>query len=486
MSDDGLLAQVRPEGWRSPDPVPLYDLVVIGGGTAGLVCAAGAAGLGARVALVERALLGGDCLNTGCVPSKALLRAARAVSDARAAAGSGVQATSRPDGVEIMRSVRARRVDLAHHDSAARLASIGVHVFFGAAAFTGTRTVAVGDRTLRFRRAVVATGGRPTVPAIPGLGSASDLTSETFFDLRELPRTLVVIGGGPIGCEIAQACSLLGTAVTLIEAGPRLLPREDPDAAAIVTRRMIADGVRVVTNVAIRQVARAGGEVTIDVAGAPVSAEALLVAVGRTSNVEGLGLEVAGVRYASSGVTVDDRLRTSNPRVYAAGDVCSSFKFTHAADAMARVVIQNALFYGRRRASALVIPWCTYTTPELAHVGLSADEAEQRGAECLTVPLADVDRGVIDRCGEGFLRVRHRRGRVLAATIVGPEAGELIGYLASLMRRDGRLGELAQEILPYPTLADGVRKLGDAYRRTALTPRVRAILGHYFALVRKM
>jgi len=493
--DERLLAQVCPEGWRNPDPAPLYDLVVIGGGTAGLVCAAGAAGLGARVALVERGLLGGDCLNTGCVPSKALLRAARAVHDARAGAGAGVTMTPHVNFAAVMSSVRARRADLAHHDSAARLASIGVHVFFGDASFTGPRAVAVAGRTLRFRRAVVATGGRPSIPPVPGLSGVPYLTSENVFDLTEQPRALLVIGGGPIGCEMAQAFALLGTTVTLIEAGPRILPHEDADAAEIVTRRLEQDGVQIATDATIADVTRSGDRVRLRLTlgletrrddNTEAVGEALLVATGRSPNVEGLNLEGTGIKHGAAGVDVDDRLRSSNRRIFAAGDVCSRFHFTHAADAMARIVIQNALFHGRRRASALVIPWSTYTFPEVAHVGLPAVEAAQAGGEPITVHLADVDRAVIDGESDGFLRVHHQSGRIIAATLVAPHAGELIGYIASVMRRRGSLGDFSSEIFPYPTLADALRKAGDAYRRTQLTPRVRGMLRRYFALTRRL
>jgi pyruvate/2-oxoglutarate dehydrogenase complex dihydrolipoamide dehydrogenase (E3) component len=468
--DQRLTDQVRPESWRNPEPAALYDLVVIGGGTAGLVCAAGAAGLGARVAIVERARLGGDCLNTGCVPSKALLRAARAVHEARRAARAGVTMTPRVDFAAVMDSVRARRADLAHHDSAQRLTAIGAHVFLAQASFAGPARVTVDGRELRFRRAVIATGSRPAIPEIPGLSNVRYLTSDTVWELREQPRSLLVIGGGPIGCELAQAFALLGTAVTVVETEPRLLPREDRDAAEIVTRRLTADGVRVMTGVSVTA--------------KDIQAEAVLVAVGRTPNTEGLNLEAAGVATSSRGVTVDDRLRTSNRRIFAAGDICSSYQFTHAADAMARIVIQNALFHGRRRVSALVIPWATYTFPEVAHVGPPPEEAARRGAEPFTVPLAEVDRAVIDAESDGFLRIHHRGGRIIAATLVAPQAGELIGQIASLMRRRGSVAEFSSDIFPYPTVADVLRKAGDAHRRTRLTPQIRALLRKYFALMR--
>ena len=451
----------------------MYDLVVIGGGTAGLVCAVGAAGLGARVALVERGLLGGDCLNTGCVPSKTLLRSARAVHEARSAASVGVRTTAEVDFPAVMARVRARRADIAPHDSAARLASLGVHVFLGAASFVGPRAVGVDGRTLRFRRAVIATGSRPVAP--PGLQAAREgphyFTSENIFWLTDQPQDLLVIGAGPIGCELAQAFALLGTAVTLVDTAPRVLPREDPDASDIVARRLARDGVRVAVGMAPGTSPANGG--------GPV-----LVATGRTPNIDGLNLEAAGVTHGAEGVHVNDALRTSNRRIYAAGDVCSSFKFTHAADAMARIVIQNALFFGRRRVSALVIPWCTYTFPEVAHVGLPADEAARAGGDVITIPLTDVDRSVVDDETDGFVRVHHSAGRILGATIVAPHAGELIGQVASVMRRGGALGDLSADVVPYPTVAESLRKAGDAYRRTRLTPRVRRMFERYFGLLR--
>ena len=468
-----LLAHVHPPDWKNPTPAPLYDLVVIGGGTAGLVCAAAAAGLGARVALIERALLGGDCLNTGCVPSKSLIRSARAIHEARAAAGVGVRTTTAVDFGAVMARVRARRADIAHHDSAARLASLGIDVFLGLASFASRRTVSVDGETLRFRRAVIATGGRPSMVRVPGLEAIPHLTSETIFSLTEQPRQLLVVGAGPIGCEMAQAFALLGSAVTLVESAPRVLPREDADASAIVARRLQQDGVAIFTRA------------SPDSAAQQAAADAVFVAAGRTPNVEGLHLEAAGVSVDRDGVRVDDRLRTSNPRIYAAGDICSPFKFTHAADAMSRIVIQNALFFGRRRMSSLVIPWCTYTFPEVAHVGLAAEAAGQRGAQRITIALGEVDRSVVDDETDGFVRIHHTRGAIVAATIVAPHAGELISYVADLMRRGGSIADLSRAIVPYPTVADALRKAGDAYRRQALTSRVRSVLDRYFRLVRR-
>ncbi len=270
----------------------------------------------------------------------------------------------------------------------------------------------------------------------------------------------------------------------LVETAPRLLPREDRDAAEIVRQRLAADGVRVLAGAAIRGFAQEGRHVSAALDSERVQTDAVLVAVGRTPNTEGLKLEAAGVGAGERGVVVDDRLRTSNRRIFAAGDVCSSYQFTHAADAMARIVIQNALFHGRKRVSALVIPWATYTFPEVAHVGPPAEEAARLGADTVTVQLSEVDRAVIDAEPEGFLRIHHRHGRILAATLVAPHAGELIGQVASLMRRGGSLADFSSDIFPYPTFADVLRKAGDAYRRTRLTARAKGLLGKYFALMR--
>lgn len=488
--DRALVDHVRPPAWVNPAPANRYNLVVIGGGTAGLVSAAGAAGLGARVAIVERRLLGGDCLNYGCVPSKALLRAARAAYDLRHAAAFGITADgrARQDFATVMTRMRMLRAALATHDSARRFTELGIDVFVGDARFVDHETVEVGDTRLRFVRAVIATGARPSAPPVPGLGEAGFLTNETLFGLTRLPPRLVIVGGGPIGCEMAQAFARFGSAVTIVALDPQLLPREDADAAAILDRQLTREGVTLALGAHLTSVARtsSGKLVTFDRGRGPESIEAdeLLVAVGRTPNVEGLGLQAAGVAFDKDGVTVDDRLRTSNPRIYAAGDICSPFKFTHAADAMARTVIQNALFFGRKKASSLVIPWCTYTDPEIAHVGYYEREAREAGFEVRTfdVSLASVDRAVLDGETDGFARlhVEARRGRILGATIVARHAGDMIGEVSLAMT--SRLGAdtLSATIHPYPTRAEVLRKLGDAYRRSRLTPRLRSWLERYF------
>ena len=478
-----LRSHVRPPDWQNPTPKPIYDLVVIGGGTAGLVSAAGGAGLGARVALVEKHLLGGDCLNTGCVPSKTLLRSARAVAEARSTPG-GVSAEAHVDGAAAMERMRAVRADIAPHDSARRLAGLGVDVFFGTAVFDGPRSVAVDGRVLRFKRAILATGSRPSEPPIPGLVHTPYFTSDTIFDLAEPPRDLIVIGAGAIGCELAHAFALLGSRVQLLDAAARVLSHEDPDASAIVARRLAGQGVALHLGAPLSGVSRDGDRTVASTSTGRVAGDAVLVATGRTPNVAGLGLQAAGVEATAQGLVVNDRLQTSNRRIYAAGDVCSWFNLTHAADAMARVALQNALFVGRKRASTLVIPWCTYTRPEVAHVGVAAGEIQALGLGTITVPLDRVDRSVIDDETDGFVRIHHQRGRIRAATIVAPHAGELIGLVAHVMQRRGTLGDLGATVFPYPTVAMAFRQAADAYRRNALTPGVRRALRYYFTVFR--
>jgi pyruvate/2-oxoglutarate dehydrogenase complex dihydrolipoamide dehydrogenase (E3) component len=484
-------ALVRPIGWQNPRPAGTYDLVVIGGGTAGLVSAVGAAGLGARVAIVERQQLGGDCLNTGCVPSKAILRTARAVGELRRAGGLGVRAAGvNVDFAGAMARMRNRRADLAVNDSAKRLSGLGIDVFFGEASFVSARAIGVGAAILLFRRAVIATGSRPSSPPIEGLSTTPYLTNETVFELAERPDRLLVIGGGPIGCELAQAFARLGSRVTLFEQADRVLPRDDPEASRCVERALAGDGVQMELGGTITRVTHRSGGAVVQFRRGPdshdqVIGDRLLVATGRQPNVEGLDLRRAGIESGPGGVAVDDRLRTRNHRVYAAGDVCARLQFTHVADATARIVVQNALFYGRRRASALTIPWCTFTDPEVAHVGLSAEEAGQRPSiRTITVPLSEVDRAVLDEQTEGFVRVHHKSGRILGCTIVAAHAGEMIGQVSYAIARGATLSDFASVIYPYPTQSEALRKAGDAYRRSLLTPRVRRAFERYLRIAR--
>ena len=491
-----LVENVHPAGWTNPEPVERYHLVVVGAGTAGLVTAAGAAGLGAKVALVERHLMGGDCLNVGCVPSKGMLRAARAWHEARRAHELGGPAVSgEGDFGAAMARVRRIRAQISHHDSAERFSGLGVDVFLGSGQFVASDALEVDGRRLRFRKAVIATGARAAAPPIEGLEEAGYLTNETIFELESLPARLAVIGGGPIGCEMSQAFARFGARVTLLDRMDHVLPREDADAAAVVQDALAASGVALELGVAIDRIERRGDETVVrfsrggEAGPEPgeVRADTLLVAVGRAPNVEGLGLEAAGVDYSGKGVQVDDHLRTSNPRIFAAGDVASRYQFTHVADALARIAIQNALFFGRAKASDLVIPWCTYTSPEIAHVGLYEREAKEKGHEVdtVTIPLEEVDRALLDGEAEGFLRVHLEKGkdRILGATLVAEHAGDMLGELCLAITEGIGLGKIAGVIHPYPTQGEVVKKAADTWRRGKLTPLVKRLFGLRFGLM---
>lgn len=486
-----LVSNVHPPDWINPDPAGRYNLVVIGAGTAGLVAAAGAAGLGARVALIERHLMGGDCLNVGCVPSKALIRAARAFSDARCSGEFGV-VNGGGVGLDfgaVMERLRRVRAQISSHDSARRYRDeLGIDVFIGQAGFSGPDTITVAGKKLHFSRCALCTGARASAPPVPGLATAGYLTNENIFSLTELPPRLAVIGGGPIGCELAQAFGRFGSTVTVIEAAGQLLGREDADAAATVATSLVRDGIALRLGTKVLGVTRQGPDkvISIEQDGQPleVRADEILVAAGRVPNVTGMDLEAAGIIYdAQRGVRVDERLRTSNRRVFAAGDVCSPYKFTHTADAQARILIANALFLGRQKTSALTIPWCTYTDPEVAHVGTYEQEARDKGlaVTTFTVPLTAVDRAVLDGEAGGFARVHLRTGtdRILGATIVARHAGEMINEFSLAINAGLGLSTIGRTIHPYPTQAEAVRKLADAYNRTRLTPRIKKILGSW-------
>ncbi len=489
LHNQKLVANVHPGDWRNPKPASRYNLVVIGGGTAGLVTAAGAAGLGAKVALVEKHLLGGDCLNVGCVPSKALIRAARAVAAVRDAAEFGVNAGAdmTVDFGGVMERMRRLRAEISPHDSARRFSELGIDVFFGGGRFVDDETIEVAGQRLRFAKAVIATGARASAPPITGLKDVPYLTNETLFSLTELPKRLAIVGAGPIGCEMAQSFARFGSEVYVIEAEHGILPREDRDAAAIVQKALERDGAKLLCCGKNLQVSREGHGVRLQVEshgqGYDIVVDRLLVAVGRAPNVEGLGLDTVGVEYGKKGVKVNDQLRTTNPRIFACGDICSPYQFTHAADFMARIVIQNALFLGRARVSDLVIPWATYTSPEIAHVGLYEKDAQAKGiaVDTFTQDLAKVDRAILDGDAEGFVRILVRRGtdEVLGATVVAAHAGDLIGELTLAIK--GRLGlkSIAATIHPYPTQAEAIRKTGDLFNRTRLTPFVKTLLSRW-------
>jgi pyruvate/2-oxoglutarate dehydrogenase complex dihydrolipoamide dehydrogenase (E3) component len=484
--DEKLVAATAPTGWQNPQANGRYNLVVVGAGPAGLVCAAGAAGLGARVALLEKHRLGGDCLHFGCVPSKALLRCARAAAEVRRAGDYGVRLNESPpvDFLAVMNRLRRLRTDIGQHDAAERFRSLGVDVFFGAPRFTSPDTIEVAGQTLSFARVVVATGARATNLGIAGLDQTGYLTNETVFDLNELPPRLVIVGAGPIGCELGQAFRRFGSDVHMLDMLPMVLSKDEPDARTLIQRVLERDGVHLHLGVRSIGAELQGTEKSfvIEESGQRVRlpADAILVAVGRKANVEDLGLDAAGIEYTAGGIQVNDYLQTTNPRIYAAGDVCSPFKFTHAADAMARIVLRNALFFGRARVSKLVIPWCTYTDPEVAHVGLTAEDAQNQGLPIRTfrIGMDEVDRAVLDGETEGFATVHVRQGtdQIVGATIVASHAGDVIGEVALAMTEGCGLSSLSRTIHPYPTQAEILRKLGDSYQRSRLTLRTAGLL----------
>ncbi len=482
-----LESHVKPRDWVNPKPDGRYNLVVIGAGAAGLVTAIGAAGIGAKVALIERELLGGDCLNVGCVPSKALISAARVARTVRNAGEFGVEVPGdvQVDFGQVMERMRRLRAEIAPNDSAERIQGFGVDLYLGQARFTSSNTVEVGGETLRFKKAVIATGARASAPPIPGLSDVPYLTNESLFSLTELPPRLGIIGAGPIGCEMAQSFANFGSEVFLVEAEHGILPREDPDASHIVLESMQRDGVQLLCCGKNLQLRPADGKVhlSVDSHGRQYDQQVdqLLVSVGRAPNVDNLGLEEAGVDFDPRlGVTVNDRLQTTNPNIYAAGDICSKYKFTHAADFMARIVIGNALFMGRSKASALTIPWSTYTAPEVAHVGLYEKDAASQSVEIDTYvqEFAEVDRAILEGETEGFVKVHTKKGsdQIVGATVVAPNAGDLISEITVAMKNGIGLKGIGSTIHPYPTQADAIRRLGDQYNKTRLTPFVASLL----------
>ncbi len=489
---------LHPKEWVDPKAKPSYNLVVIGAGAGGLVSAAGAAGVGARVALIESHLLGGDCLTVGCVPSKALLRCAKAAAAVRNAAEFGVKVRGdvTVDFAYVMERMRRLRASIAPVDSAQRYSEkLGVDVFIGKGCFTGKNTIEVNGRTLNFAKAVVATGGTAAVPNIPGLKQAPYLTNASIFNLTELPERLGVIGAGPIGLELAQAFQRFGSQVTVFSRSDKILPKEDPDAAKIVENALRADGVTFAYNVDYKGVESRGGKPPVTMVVEDGNGErtlefdALLVATGRKPTVKGLGLADAGIEYDERmGVKVNDRMQTTNPDVYAVGDVASKYQFTHMADFGARLVIRNALFFGRDKFSSLLIPWATYTEPEVAHVGLYEKDLQEQNIAFVTFTreFSDVDRGIVDGETEGFVKIHVKKGsdQILGATIVGSHAGDMISEITVAMQSGMGLGKLANVIHPYPTAAEAIRQCGDAYNRERLTPTVKGIFNRLMAFRR--
>ena len=455
--DANWLSHVAPTDYTNPEPEALYHLVVIGAGTAGLISAIGAAGLGAKVALVERHRMGGDCLNVGCVPSKALL----AYTDR----------TENPQFDEAFAWLRGVRADIAPHDSVARYSELGVDVFLGDARFSSRDSVTVGETVLRGRRFAICTGAAASVPPIPGLAESLPLTNDNVFDLTERPEVLGILGAGAIGCELAQVFARLGTRVHLFEMAPRVLPLENERAGQAVADALIDAGVTLHLGNPVERV----DDNVIEAAGERVPVSRVLVALGRRPNTTGLSLPLAGVELADGGfIRVDEKLRSTNPHIFAAGDCASPVQFTHHADAQARVVVQNALFAPTAKADGLVVPHCTYTQPEVASVGLSEAALRETGRafDRYAVDFAELDRGKATPGTSGFAEVLTAKGKdtILGATIVAPDAGELLAPVCLLMSNGLGLAAAGKTIFSYPTRAEFLKRLANDYNRTRLTP----------------
>lgn len=492
-----LLDNVHPKSWVDPTPKKKYNLVALGGGAGGLITSGSAASLGGTSALIESHLLGGDCLNVGCVPSKALLSCAKMASSVRHASDYGIeiQGEVKVDFPAIMQRLRKLRADISPVDSAERYATDkGVDVFMGKGRFTSANTVEVNGKTLHFTKAIVATGGSPAIPNIPGIDKVPYLTNASVFNLTELPARMAIIGTGPIGLELAQAFQRFGSQVTVFARSGQIMPKEDPMAAEIVAKKMQADGVQFNYKVKYNAVSHSdsGIELSFEQDGEQKSGEfdALLVAIGRKPNVEGLGLEAAGVEFDQRlGVKVNDNLQTTNPNIYAVGDVATQYQFTHVSDFMARIALRNALAFGRDKFSGLLIPWATFTDPEVGHVGLYEKDMEARDIEyaTFTKEFDDVDRSIVDGDTTGFVKIHVKKGtdQILGATIVGSHAGDMISEITVAMQSGMGLGTLATVIHPYPTAAEAIRHCGDAYNSTRLTPTVKKVLGRLMAFQRR-
>lgn len=462
-----LRERVRPPSWTNPTAQRRYDLVVVGAGTAGLVASAIAAEMGARVAMIESGLAGGDCLVTGCVPSKSLLHSARLALRHRSDAA--------PDFDALMRRMRRIRADIARHDAVEAFAERGVEVHLGEARCIAPDAVEVAGQRLNFIRAVLATGAEPVAPPIEGLADAEPLTSESVFSLTRRPRRMAVVGAGAQGCELSQAFAAFGVEVTLIEQRERVLPTEIPDASRVLHEALEASGVRVLTGASIRRVERRAETSAIRLNGAQgahaLEVDRVLVAAGRRARTGGLDLDRAGVALDDGAVRVDHRLRTTNRRIYAAGDCCMSAHSTHGAHASARIAVRNALFLGRGRADRLTIPRCVYTTPEVASAG---DSAGDPGAEPIRIPFSEVDRAITEGDARGFLDLRLTpRGDIRGATIVGDGAGDLITILTEAMDRGVRAQRLSQVVFPYPTRAEIIRLACERHELRSISPLTR-------------
>ena len=460
------------------------DLAIVGAGSGGLSVAAGAAQMGARVVLVEKHKMGGDCLNYGCVPSKALIAAGEAAQTVRDSGRFGVNGHEPAiDFARVHAHVHGVIAAIAPHDSVERFESLGVHVIKAAARFKNRDALEAGDTEIVARRYVVATGSRAFIPPITGLAGVPYLTNETVFDLTEAPAQLIVVGGGPIGLELAQAHRRLGSRVAVIEAAS-ILPKDDPEAAAVVREGLVREGIDIHERTSVKAVARDGNRISVEVetAAGPqrLAGTHILIAAGRRPNVHGMNLEAAGIEASPKGIKVDMRLRTTNKRVFAIGDVAGGYQFTHVAGYHAGIVIRNALFNLPAKADHSAVPWVTYTDPELAHVGLTEADAKARDAAAVALkwPFAENDRSQAERATDGFIKaVVAKGGRIVGATIVGRHAGELILPWVLAVKKKLTVGDMATIIAPYPTLSEVSKRVaGSWYTPRLFSARTRRIV----------
>jgi pyruvate/2-oxoglutarate dehydrogenase complex dihydrolipoamide dehydrogenase (E3) component len=477
-SDDEqiFLSRVRPEHWENPEPRNRYDLAIVGAGPAGLAAAESAARLGFSVVLIERNRVGGNSLNVGSVPSKAIIATARVYSTMPEAEAFGAPVPNEPalEFDKVMARMRRIRMRISEHHSVHDLAALGIDIFFGSARFASVDALLVGDTRLHFKKALIATGARPRAPDIEGLDQVGYRTSATIFDMTTLPRRLAVIGGGPLGCELAQAFCRLGSHVTIVQNDPLFLPREERDAAEILSRSLARDGVEIRLNTRVVGARRDRGTKTLQIVNSgmesEIQADEVLLSIGRVPNVEELGLETAGVDFdTDEGIKVDDFLSSTNPNIYAAGDVCLELKFTNAAQSSAGMAVQNALMKMQQRKSGSTIPWCTYCDPEIAHIGLHVWEARQQSIpiKSFTVMMHDVDRSITDGQNTGFVKVHIAQGsdRILGATIVASRASELINEMAVIMNTGIGMRALAAVVHTYPAQSGAIMLAAQAYTR---------------------
>jgi pyruvate/2-oxoglutarate dehydrogenase complex dihydrolipoamide dehydrogenase (E3) component len=472
--------------------VGVYNVVIVGAGTAGLVTAAGTAALGGRVALIERNKMGGDCLNYGCVPSKALIASARVINRIRHAAKWGlIEKEPQFEFQTVFESMRSRRAKIAPNDSVERFESLGVDVFLGEARFVSPHEIAVGDQTLRAKSVVIAAGTRARIPQIEGICDVPFFTNETIFDqLHKRPQSMIVLGGGPIGCELSQVMGRLGVKATIIQVHEHILPKEDPDVADWMETLLEAEGVRVMCSSRVVRASLRDGKVQLELVHKPrgshksqtmqIVADTLLVSAGRLPNVEKLNLDAAGLKFNSRGIQVNAYLQTSQRHIYAAGDITGPYRFTHTADAQARVVVRNILMpfqMLRQKMDYSVVPWCTYTDPEIAHAGLNQTEARQQNIpyDLINIQIDELDRAVVEREELGFVKVLTAKGtdRIVGVTIVAPHAGDLLHEFVLAMKHRIGLSQLATTIHAYPTFAELGRKVGDHYSKKRLTPSLK-------------